>query len=225
MPSARKRVGWRLRWFACVVAALPYGCQFGLPARTDSGSDEQSVSDKVVSYSAAPVQGHLIETNGNYDVAIVGEGFFQVEHAGELYYTRAGSFFRNVEGILQLGPEEIEMILQPPIMIPESAYAITITGDGRVTYLDAANVTVVAAQIPLYCFPSRERLLEIRPHLYEETESSGRAYAGTPGNTGFGQIRHRFLESGQQLTSRTSQHFTPGFVGKREFGSRPAARR
>ena len=121
MPSARKRVGWRLRWFACVVAALPYGCQLGLPVRTDSGSDEQSVPDKVVSYSASPFHVWLIETNANYDLAIVGEGFFQVEHAGKLYYTRAGSCFRNTEGILQLEPEEIEMVLQPPIAIPESA--------------------------------------------------------------------------------------------------------
>lgn len=225
MPSAWKRVGWRLRWFACVVAALPCGCQLGLPATTDSGSDEQSVPDKVVSYSASPLQGQLIDTNANYDLAIVGEGFFQVEHAGKLYYTRAGRFFRNTEGCLQLGPEEIEMILQPPIMIPEAARSITITGDGRLTYLDDTNVLIHAGQIPLYRFPSRERLLELRPHLYEETESSGRAYAGIPGSTEFGKLRHRFLESGQQITSRTSRHFIPRFAGKREFETRPAARR
>ena len=225
MPSPRKRIFWRLRWFVCVAAALPCGCQLGLPATTDSGSDEQSVPETVVSYSASPLQGQLIETNANFDLAIVGEGFFQVEHAGKAYYTRAGSFFRNTDGCLQLGPEEIEMSLQPPIMIPESARAITITGDGRVTYLDDTNAVIEAGKIPLYRFPSRERLLEIRPHLYEENESSGRAYAGTPGSGGFGQLRHRFLESGQQITSRTSRHFTPRFAGEQEFESRPAARR
>lgn len=212
------------RWLACGAAVFPCGCQFGIPATNDSKSEVPPAAEKVVSYSAFPIQGNLIATNGNYDVAIVGNGFFQVEHAGSLYYTRAGSFFRNPDGDIQLGPEEIGMTLHPPMRIPESASSITITGDGQVTFLDDTNTTMVAGQISLYRFPSPERLLEIRPGLYEQTVASGRPYAAAPGTAGFGSLRHRHLESGHQLTSKSSRDFTPGFAGEREFESLPAAR-
>lgn len=181
--------------------------------------------EKVVSYSAFPIQGQLIDTNGTFDLAIFGDGFFRVEHGGSAYYTRAGSFFRNANGELQLGPSEPRMTLEPRINIPTDASSITITRDGRVTFLDPTNATIEVGMIPLYRFPSPERLFEVSPNLYEETASSGQPYAGTPGTRGFGRLIHRRLESGHQLTRKTSRNFTPGFAGEREFESRAAVRR
>ncbi len=48
-------------------------------------------------------QGELDFTEGTFDFAIIGEGFFQVQNNGETFYTRDGSFNLDEEGFLVSG--------------------------------------------------------------------------------------------------------------------------
>jgi flagellar basal-body rod protein FlgG len=140
-------------------------------------------------------QGSLLDTNGDFDVAIVGEGFFQVQDGAGLAYTRAGNFTLNNNGDMVLASADSGRVLQGPFNIPTGSTSITITGDGQITYLDGNNVIQNAGQIQTYQFPNKTGLLQKGENLYVETIASGTALAGTPGTDGFGQIRHRFLEA------------------------------
>ncbi len=141
-------------------------------------------------------QGSLLETGADLDVAVVGEGFFQVQDGnGGLAYTRAGNFTLNANGEMVLASADSGRLLQPAINIPVDAQSITITGDGRITYLDPTNTLVEAGQLQTFRFPNNSGLMQKGENLYVETLASGAATAGTPGTDGYGQLRHRFLET------------------------------
>jgi flagellar basal-body rod protein FlgG len=140
-------------------------------------------------------QGSLLETGADFDVAIVGEGFFQVQDGAGLAYTRAGNFTLNANGDMVLASADSGRLLQPTINIPVDAQSITITGDGRVTYLAPDNTLVEAGQLQTFQFTNDSGLMQKGENLYIETIASGAATAGTPGTEGFGQLRHRHLES------------------------------
>ncbi len=168
-------------------------------AESDAGQTGVGISvglgTRVQSTTQNFSQGSLLETNGDLVVAIVGEGFFQVQDGAGLAYTRAGNFTRNSAGQMVLASADSGRILQPTFTLPPDATSITITGDGRVTYLDATNATVEAGQLQIFRFPNNSGLLQKGENLYVETVASGAALAGTPGLDGFGQLRHRRLEA------------------------------
>ena len=168
-------------------------------AESDAGQTGVGISvglgTRVQSTTQNFSQGSLLETGGDFDVAIVGDGFFQVQDGAGLAYTRAGNFTRNSNGDLVLASADSGRILQGPFNVPPDAGSITITGDGRITYVDAANTTQEIGQIPIYRFPNNSGLLQKGENLYIETVASGTALAGTPGVEGFGQLRHRRLEA------------------------------
>ena len=79
-------------------------------------------------------QGSLQQTGGSLDVAIQGNGFFQVKDpSGSIYYTRAGNFSRNAQGAIVVGSANIGRLLEPSITIPADATAITISTAGVVS--------------------------------------------------------------------------------------------
>ena len=168
-------------------------------AESDAGQTGVGISvglgTRVQSTTQNFSQGSLLETNGDLDVAIVGEGFFQVQDGAGLAYTRAGNFTRNANGEMVLASADSGRLLQPAFQIPPDATSITITGDGRVTYLDATNATVDLGQIQVWRFPNNTGLLQKGENLYVETVASEAAISGTPGTDGFGQLRHRHLEA------------------------------
>jgi len=168
-------------------------------AESDAGQTGVGISvglgTRVQSTTQNFSQGSLLDTNGDFDVAIVGEGFFQVQDGAGLAYTRAGNFTLNSNGDMVLASADSGRVLQGPFNIPPGATSITITGDGQITYLDGQNVLQNAGQIPVYQFPNKTGLLQKGENLYVETIASGTALAGTPGTDGFGQLRHRFLEA------------------------------
>lgn len=168
-------------------------------AESDAGQTGVGISvglgTRVQSTTLNFSQGSLLETNGDFDVAIVGDGFFQVSDGNGLAYTRAGNFTLNANGEMVLASADSGRLLQGPFTIPPDANSVTITGDGRITYLDATNTTVDLGQIPIYRFPNKGGLLQKGENLYVETIASGTAIAGTAGTDGYGQLRHRFLEA------------------------------
>ena len=122
-------------------------------------------------------QGSLQQTGGSLDVAIQGNGFFQVKDpSGSIYYTRAGNFSRNAQGAIVVGSANIGRLLEPSITIPADATAITISTAGVVSYQVPGNQQLTqAGTFQLASFINPQGLLQIGENLYQETEASGAA--------------------------------------------------
>lgn len=79
-------------------------------------------------------QGQLAATGNSLDLAIQGQGFFAIETAHGIRYTRDGTFQRSSTGVLQtsLG-EPVLDAKQQPITIPSGAIRISPDGSVSVT--------------------------------------------------------------------------------------------
>lgn len=160
---------------------LPTGVQIGLGVRT-------------VAVSINHQQGNLTETGGDLDMAIEGNGYFEVELPdGRSAYTRDGSFKRSAEG--QIVTNEGYLLI-PNITIPPEARSISINPNGEVY---AAFGDQVQAQLlgtlTLTSFVNEKGLEAIGDNKFIETEASGQPITGFPGIEGRGVIQHRYLEA------------------------------
>jgi len=115
---------------------------------------------------------------------------------GEIVYTRSGNFSINANGQFVLGSAETGRLLEPPIIIPPDTEAIVISPEGRVS-VRQPNTTALSqvGQIELVTFINPEGLLKQGESLYAETDASGTARNGNPGQEGFGVLRQNALES------------------------------
>jgi flagellar basal-body rod protein FlgG len=143
-------------------------------------------------------QGTFQQSNSPLDLAIEGNGMFQVlDPSGETVYTRAGNFNLNANGDLVVGSASTGRLVQPSINIPiEAAREISISSDGTVQYkLVGQPELVTAGQIRTAQFPNYDGLLKIGDNLYQQTDASGQATEGIPGQDGLGAIKQSYLES------------------------------
>jgi flagellar basal-body rod protein FlgG len=141
-------------------------------------------------------QGSLQITNNQLDVAIQGQGLFQVKDpSGTIYYTRAGNFSKNASGQIVMGSANIGRLLQPEITIPADATNVTITSNGQFQYQTSTSQTLqTAGQIQLANFINPQGLLQIGENLYAETDASGTAQLNNPGTAGTGTLQQSSLE-------------------------------
>ena len=142
--------------------------------------------------------GNLDSTGRELDVAIAGDGFFQLENTngGDAYYTRAGTFSINSDGNLVISSANTGRALTSNISIPVTATDISIGSTGLVSYRETGSSALTqAGQIELARFVNPEGLLQVGENLYESTEASGQATTSLPGSDGAGTLRQRFLES------------------------------
>ena len=137
--------------------------------------------------------GSLQQTGQDLDVAILGQGFLQVEGPnGQPAYTRAGQLQINADGKLVNAKGQK---LQPEITIPASATGITISEDGTVSAKLAGSSTLSQlGQLKLANFANPTGLLALGDNLYQETAASGAVNEGTAGVDGFGTIKQGALE-------------------------------
>ena len=117
-------------------------------------------------------QGDFQNTGNALDVAIEGDGFFQVDVNGELMYTRAGSFKLNQDGTVVTANG---YILQPEFAVPAETKNISISASGHIAALDAEGQEIAAAEIPLYTFINPAGLDARGRNLYTPTVTK-RAY-------------------------------------------------
>lgn len=158
----------------------PTGIQIGL------GSN-------VVATEKIFTQGNFQETGNMLDIAIEGDGFFQVTLPdGNIGYTRSGSFKLNSDGDI-VTPEGY--LLEPAINIPENATSITIGTDGTVSVtLPGEAEAAEVGNIELARFINPAGLKAIGNNLFVQTGASGEAVTGVPGEDGIGTIAQGVLE-------------------------------
>lgn len=138
-------------------------------------------------------QGALNTTDNPLDIAIEGDGFFQVTMPdGRIGYTRTGSFSISAEG--QLVTAE-GLPLQPEIQVPEGAQSITIGGDGTVSVqLPGQSETTELGRIETARFVNPSGLQALGSNLFTESAASGTPQTGAAGTEGRGTIRQGMLE-------------------------------
>ena len=139
------------------------------------------------------LQGSFIETGNTLDVAIEGDGFFQITLPnGEISYTRDGSFKLDRDGTIVTSDG---FPLEPEITIPEEAIAIAIGLDGTVSVTLEDSTTDELGQIELARFINPAGLLSQGRNLFRESEASGDPILSAAGEEGAGTLRQTYLEA------------------------------
>ena len=144
--------------------------------------------------SRIETQGTLDTTGGAFDLALDGDGYFQVElPSGQLGYTRAGNFSLSAEGQLVTAQG---YAVQPPITVPQGAQSVTVAPDGTVSaMLDGEAEATEIGQITLASFANPAGLQASGDNFLLETAASGVAEIGVAGAEGRGNIRQGMLEA------------------------------
>src|SRR5581483_3584811 len=160
--------------------ALPASQQIGLGA-------------KFTMNTSSFANGPLLTTGRDLDVAIKGNGFFQVQLPdGTLAYTRDGSFTRTASGTLVTNDG---YPVAGNITIPTDATTITIGPDGSVYGQTGTSSEPQAfGNIQLFLFGNPGGLERIGKNLYHASTVSGDAVEAVPGQNGSGSLEQGFLE-------------------------------
>ena len=139
-------------------------------------------------------QGNIQQTGNALDVAIQGDGFFQVLLPdGTTAYTRDGAFQLNSQGqmVTSSGYE-----VQPSITMPANVVSVTIAKDGIVSVTQAGSSTPTQiGQMQLATFINTGGLQSRGENLYLETASSGAPHPNAPGSNGAGLLNQTYLET------------------------------
>lgn len=157
---------------------IPTGIQVGL------GTKPSSVQ-KIFT------QGDYVQTDNELDMAIEGDGFFQVLVGDEELYTRAGNFTLDSEGFITT-PAGYR--LQPEIAIPAEATLITVQPNGLLSVHGQDDEILLTEQITIHNFINPAGLFATGQNLYRPTEGSGDPIEGNPGEDGLGTLANRYLE-------------------------------
>lgn len=136
-------------------------------------------------------QGSFKNTGNTLDMAIEGQGFFRLNQDGNDVYTRAGNFKLDNNGRIV---NANGYPLQPEFTVPDTAVTVTITEKGRIAALDSNGQELAAADIPTYNFVNPAGLKAMGRNIYVETDGSGAATQGTPGDNNFGTVAQGYLE-------------------------------
>jgi flagellar basal-body rod protein FlgG len=157
---------------------LPTGIQVGHGSR-------------VVATSKVFTEGELTQTGEQLDLAINGDGFFQVQMAdGTIAYTRDGALKRSSTGQITTSDGlPLQGGFQP---VPAGTTGITISSTGEVTTTSSSGTTNF--QVQLVRFTNPAGLNSVGGNLYTESLASGTPETGTPGENGYGTLQQGYLE-------------------------------
>jgi flagellar basal-body rod protein FlgG len=139
-------------------------------------------------------QGNLQQTSNSLDVAIQGQGYFQVTlPTGETAYSRDGTFSLSPAG--QIVTADGYAVV-PGITVPTNATGVTINAGGEVQVkIDGTVAPQTVGTIQLATFPNEAGLEARGDNLLMASTASGNAVTGTPGTPGFGSVLQGFVES------------------------------
>ncbi len=160
---------------------LPTGVQVGLGVRPSA-----------ITVNLA--QGSLSATGGDLDLAVEGQGYFEVTlPSGQSAYTRDGALKRSADGLIVTSDG---YAVSPEITIPNDVRSISINADGEVyAYFQEATEAQLLGQLTLAGFSNAKGLEAMGSNLFLETEASGSPIVSSPGTDGLGTLRQGYLEA------------------------------
>ncbi|MBS2968990.1 flagellar basal body rod protein FlgG [Metabacillus sp. KIGAM252] len=192
------------------------------PAGTMGGTNPSQVGlgSQLASIDTIHTGGSLQTTGRNLDLAISGDGFFQVAESGKFaspFYTRAGNFYLDNQGdIVTSEGLYLKSTGGAKITIPTTAKSMSVGQDGNVSYVDSAGAIQTAGTIQLAKFPNVGGLEKTGSNLYIGTTNSGTAVLAAPGQSGTGLVQAGSLE---MSNVDLSEEFTEMIVAQRGFQS------
>jgi flagellar basal-body rod protein FlgG len=157
---------------------LPTGLQIGHGSRA-------------VATSKVFTEGDLTQTGERLDMAIQGDGFFQVTMPdGTLGYTRDGAFKTSATGAITTSDGlSVQSGFQP---IAVGTIGVNVSPDGTVSAVSSSGTTTF--QVQLYRFANPAGLQSMGRNVYTESPASGSPESGTPGQSGYGSLQQGYLE-------------------------------
>jgi flagellar basal-body rod protein FlgG len=167
-------------------------------AGSDAGGGNELPTGLQIGQGSRPVAtakifttGDLTQTGGNLDVAIQGNGFFEVQQPdGTIAYTRDGALKTAADGrIVTSDGLPLQGGWQA---VPAGTTNITISSNGQVTYTTASGRTNFRVQMVRFNNPAG--LESLGGNLYKETAASGSPELGNPGEAGYGSLNQGYLE-------------------------------
>jgi flagellar basal-body rod protein FlgG len=139
-------------------------------------------------------QGNLQQTSNSLDMAIQGNGYFQVTMpSGETAYTRDGTFSLSPSGEIVTADG---FVVQPGITVPTNATSVAINSSGEVqATISGQTAPSLLGTLQLASFPNDAGLDAQGSNLFLASAASGNAVTGTPGAPGFGTTMQGFVET------------------------------
>jgi flagellar basal-body rod protein FlgG len=166
----------------------------GAGAGTRIGTGSTGMGTMVAGVSRIFNAGDVKKTDQTYDLAINGQGFFEVVQTdGSVAYTRNGAFQIDADGFLAT---QNGLRLSSQIQVSPDAQQVRIASDGRV-FAQLPNVTqeTEVARLELANFANPAGLSALGDNLYLATDKSGPAVVGNASENGLGSVQQGFLES------------------------------
>ncbi|MFN8542731.1 MAG: flagellar basal-body rod protein FlgG [Candidatus Binatia bacterium] len=163
------------------TTSSPTGIQVGLGARP-------------AAVTRIHTQGDYSQSGNELDVAIEGNGLFQIQLPdGTTGFTRSGAFKLDTQGRIVTSEGNP---VDPPVSVPDGSKDVTIGQDGTVSALlpGSTNPTQLG-QIQLARFQNPPGLRALGKNTFQETETSGSPQLGTPGQENRGTLIQGFLEN------------------------------
>jgi flagellar basal-body rod protein FlgG len=157
-------------------------------------AQEVGLGVKISSSEKIFTQGTVQQTNAPLDVAIEGDGFFQVTKPdGTTAYTRDGSFSEDPNGAIVTSDG---YFLNPQITVPQGALQVSVGADGSVTALLPGQTAPQAlGQIQLARFTNNAGLAPLGQNLFNQTAASGAPIVSQPGINGAGSLQGGYIEN------------------------------
>lgn len=157
-------------------------------------AQEVGLGVKIASSEKIFTQGTIQQTGNPLDVAIEGDGFFQITKPdGSLAYTRDGSLKRDANGALVTADG---YFLNPQITVPQSALQVGVGSDGAVTaLLPGQSQPQQLGQIQIARFTNPAGLAPEGQNLFAQTGASGSPVVSQPGINGAGTLQGGYIEN------------------------------
>lgn len=193
-------------------ATAPNGGRGGVNAK------QVGLGASIASIDTIATQGSMQSTGRTLDLAISGNGYFQVTDGTNTYYTRAGNFYLDSAGNI-VNSEGLKLKGDADLIIPPTAQSFSIGADGKVTYVDENGQSQDLGVIQLATFANPEGLAKAGKNLFQVSNNSGQPDpAVVPGDAtkGAGTLQSGFLE---MSNVDLSEEFTEMIVAQRAFQS------
>lgn len=149
---------------------------------------------RIVATEKIFTQGNLATTDNPLDLAVDGQGFFQILMPdGRIGYTRDGGLSRNADGILTT---DSGYVVQPEIAIPQGALSVVVSGDGIISVTVPGQVEPQeVGQLTLAAFTNPRGLEPVGENMLVETGASGPPVVAAPLADGMGRIVQGAVET------------------------------
>lgn len=160
--------------------AVPTGMAIGYGARPSATVREFTTGD-------------LAQTGNPLDLAVSGDGFFQIQRPdGTTAFTRDGAFKMSADGRVVTSDG---FYLLPEVSIPADTVSVSVGQDGTIEVIQFGSDTPnQIGQLELARFINPAGLQAIGKNLLIQTSASGAPQVSTPGQDGLGTIDQGYLE-------------------------------